>query len=267
MGCEVPAVALRYDAITTTEGLRYLRHCYKFVESDWQHVPREALPDQGFEIHFRSSCITGLNGWQVSQEWELGLGSELITASGVRHEIDLVARHPDAIAITELKNKAGSPPGKNDVIIFFAKILDYLAHNPKVLLSEVLPAFVSSSAFEEATLAACLGLGLHPVAPGLRPLPVLADSLQRIESELAKGSMLPEAVAERWDSACAGLNRLALALSETWMSARCGYVSEQVINLRATLDVESSELAKELRQVNGDCSAIINAIKLKKAAG
>jgi hypothetical protein len=249
------------------EGLQFLRHCYKFVESDWQHLPREALPDQGFELHFRRSSVTALNGWQVSQEWELGLGSELATASGVRHEIDVVARHPDVLVIAELKNKPGCPPGKNDVIIFFAKILDYLTHNPKVLLSEVLPVFVSSCAFEEATLAACLGLGIHPVAPGLRPMPVLADSLQRIESEIARGLVLPEKAMGQWEDACAGLNRLGLGLSDTWLSARCGYVSDQVINLRATLDAESYEMSRELRQVNGDCSAVLGAIRLQKAAG
>ena len=259
-------MALRYDEITAADGLRFLRCCYRFVETDWQHLPREGMPDQGFEIHFRRTCITGLSGWQVSQEWELGFGSDLSTASGVRHEIDLVARHPEAIAVAELKNKPCCPPGKNDVVIFFAKILDYLAHNPKVLLREVLPVFVSSCAFEEATLAACLGLGIHPVAPGLRPLPVLADSLQRIESELAKGVVLPEAMAERWDTACAGLNRLSPALSETWMAARCGYVSDQVMNLRATLEVESYEMANQLRLVNGDCSAILGTMKLLKAA-
>src|SRR5438046_1758738 len=105
-------MALRYETITTTEGLRFLRHCYKFVESDWQHLPREALPDQGFELHFRCSCVTALDGWRVSQEWELGLGNELVTASGVRHEIDLVACRPDLLVIAELKNKPAYPPGK-----------------------------------------------------------------------------------------------------------------------------------------------------------
>lgn len=211
--------------------------------------------------------MTALQGWQVSQEWELGLGSELDTASGVRHEIDLVARHPDALVIAELKNRPGATPGKNDVIVFFAKILDYLAHNPKLLLSEVFPVFVSSCAFEEATLAACVGLGIHPVAPGLRPLPVLANSLDIIEREMEKGLVLPEKVAEQWVNAGAGLNRLGLGLDETWLSARCGYVSNELINLRATLDVDSYGMSRELRQVNTDCSDILRAIRLQKAAG
>jgi hypothetical protein len=260
-------VALRYQAITTAEGLRFLRLCYTFVETQWQRLPREALPDKGFELHFRRSCVTTLNGWQISQEWELGLGSNLATASGVRHEIDLVARHPNVLVIAELKNKPGWQLGKNDVIIFFAKILDYLAHNPTLLLGEVLPVFISSCAFETATLATCLGLGIHPVAPGLRPLPVLADSLERIESAIEGGSVLPKKATGQWADACAGLNRLELGLSDTWLSARCGYVSNQVMNLRATLDAESYEMDRQLRQVNGDCSGVLEAIRLQQAAG
>ena len=120
-------MALRYEPITTNKGLQVLRYFYKFVATDWQHLPREELPDQGFELLLRRSCVTDLSGWQISPEWELGLGSELITASGVRHEIDVVASHPGVLAIAELKNRPGCPPGKNDVIIFFAKILDYVA--------------------------------------------------------------------------------------------------------------------------------------------
>lgn len=260
-------MGLRYQTVTTAPGLQFLRHCYRFVDTDWQRSPHEDLPDRGFEIAFRRSCVTGLDEWQVSQEWELGFGSELVTASGVRHEIDLVARHPDVLAIAELKNRPGNPPGKNEVIIFFAKILDYLAHNPKVLLSEVLPVFVSSCAFEEPTLAACLGLGIHPVAPGLRPLPLLTDSLRRIESAIAGGLVLPEKIAEQWEDAWANFNRLALGLDETWLSTRCGYVSDSLINLRATLDIESYEMSRELRQINGDCGAILGAIRSQRALG
>ncbi len=43
----------------------------------------------------------------------MGLGSELVTACGVRHEIDLVARYSDTLAIAELKNRPGCSPGKS----------------------------------------------------------------------------------------------------------------------------------------------------------
>jgi len=265
---KTPLMTLRHEPFTSTEGLAFLRHCYQFVQSDWQHLPRIVdLPDQGFERNFRGSCILGLNGWNISQEWELGLAGELETASGVRHEIDLVARHPSTLAVAELKNKPESPPDKNDVIVFFAKVLDYVAHNPRVLLTEALPVFMSSCVFEGPTLAACVGLGIHPVSPGLRPLPLLGDTLKRIDFELQGGLALPQKFAKQWEDACAGFNRLVLGLSESWMSAKCGYVSDTLMSLRATLDTESYEMSQELRQVNGDCSAILSAIRQLKVLG
>ena len=133
-------------------------HCYKFVDSIWQHVDREPIPDQGFELRFRESCVKDLIDWNISQQREMHLGCNLQTASGVCHEVDIVAKSQDLIAILELKNRQGSPPEKNDVIVFFAKIFDYLALNPTLLLSEIIPIFMSNTQFEVTGLAACMGL-------------------------------------------------------------------------------------------------------------
>ena len=69
----------------------------------------------------------------------LHLGSGLETASGVLHEIDVVARSTDVTAILEMKNRKGTLPDKNDVIVFFAKVLDYLAANPVLVSRDVCP--------------------------------------------------------------------------------------------------------------------------------
>lgn len=259
-------MALRYEPITNLEGLQFLRHCYRYVTEEWQRCPREALPDQGFELHFRRFSTLKLNGWLISQPWELELGSELQSASGLRHEIDLVARHSEALAIVEAKNRPGMPPGKCDVVVFFAKFLDYLAFNPRLLLSEVCPVFLSSSTFEEGALAACLGLGIHPVAPGLRPLPLLADNLQRIGHEFERGLVPTSDNRERWDDSCAMVNRLVLGLGNTWVPARCGYVSDERINLRPVGGIDTIELGRVLRQANGDCAVVLDAVRLQKTS-
>ena len=64
--------------------------------------------------------------------WAAVLG--LATASGVSHEIDVVIRTLNSTALFELKNKAGVPFDKNDAIVFFAKVLDYLCANPELCL-------------------------------------------------------------------------------------------------------------------------------------
>ena len=54
----------------------------------------------------RESCIAKLAGWVVSQPREMKLGMGLATASGVLHEIDVVAQHELTVGILELKNRA-----------------------------------------------------------------------------------------------------------------------------------------------------------------
>ncbi|HEY4415011.1 MAG TPA: hypothetical protein VGO57_04895 [Verrucomicrobiae bacterium] len=258
-------MALKYNAVTTVQGLRFLRHCYSFVNTTWQSAPRTDLPDQGFELNFRSSCALGLDEWLISQKTEIGLGDDLETTSGIRHDIDLTARNSNTLAITELKNRSDCPPSKDDVIVFFAKILDYLANNPKMMLGEIVPVFISTCAFEESTLATCLGLGIHPIAPGLRPLPVLADNLKRTETAIKEGFALQDDdLSGQWDDICADINRLVLGLDQTWFSARCGYVSDDVINFHRIFDIESIRMSRDLRQLNGNWSDIhASILKIK----
>jgi hypothetical protein len=56
-------------------------------------LQRDGSPDGGFELKLRESCIVKMNGWVVSQHREMNLGMGLVTASGVLHEIDVVAQH------------------------------------------------------------------------------------------------------------------------------------------------------------------------------
>jgi hypothetical protein len=186
-------VAIRVEDELPRAAVDFLKHCYRFVNEEWQHVDRDDLPDQGFERNFRSSCITSLSGWEISQEREMRLGYELSTASGVLHEIDIVAKHSDVTAIMELNNRQGSP-AKNDVVVFFAKILDYLTLNPDLLLKELCPVFMSTAAFEQNGLAACLGLGIHPVGPGLRPVPILVNNAKILDMELRRGLQVSETI-------------------------------------------------------------------------
>lgn len=201
-------VAIRVDDNLPEAALHFLKHCYRFVNEEWQHATREDLPDQGFERTFRASCTTRLNGWEISPEREMRLGYELSTSSGVLHEIDIVAKHADVTAVVELKNRQG-PPAKNDVVILFAKILDYLSFNPILLLKEMCPIFMSNASFEESGLAACLGLGIHPVGPGLRPVSILVDTAKRIDVELQRGVVVSQEVHERFQDFVQSLTAFA----------------------------------------------------------
>lgn len=260
-------MSIRVDDILPEPVLHFLRRCYIFVTQEWQHAVREPLPDQGFEQRFRESCVRNLRGWDISQEREMHLGQGLDTASGVSHEVDIVARHSDLTAILEMKNRQSFPPEKNDVIVFFAKILDYLALNPTLLLKEVCPVFMSNTPFEESGLAACLGLGILPVAPGLRPLPILVDNARRMGFEIKQGVVIAPHVNEQFQDFCAQLNSISLALSETWLANRCGYQSEDRIVLRAVGGLPTLALGQELRELNEDCNWLLDEFRRVKTEG
>ena len=246
--------------------LRFLVRCYRFVASEWPHVDRIEVPDGGFEQRFRESCVLELPDWSISTEREFYLGSGLDTASGVAHEVDIIAKHPDVIAIMELKNWGNARPGKNDVIVFFAKVLDYLAANPTLLFGDVCLAFMSRSSFDSSGLSACLGLGIHPVTPDLRPLPILINNAKIMQSALDRGLPVPPDLLDRFDDYCALLNLLSVRLHDTWLDNRCGYLSENSLVLRAVMPRDTAELSSQLRRASTDCSEILEAFKKTEAA-
>ncbi len=257
---------IRVEHRPSRASVDFLVRCYRFVVCEWPRAEREQVRDEGFEQRFRESCHRELHDWNISAEQEFHLGAGLDTASGVAHEVDIIARHTDLTAIVEMKNRSGVLPGKNDVIVFFAKILDYLAANPMILSNDVCLAFMSRNSFEARGIAACLGLGIHPVAPDLRPLPILVDNAWRMQFELNQGLQIPSNLMERFDDFCAQLNRLSAELNDTWLDNRCGYLSENSILLKAVWPPEVDSLAHQLRQVSGECSEILNAFKVSKKA-
>ena len=206
-----------------------------------------------------------MRDWSISAEREFHLGAGLDTASGVAHEVDIIARHPSLTAIVEMKNRSGELPGKNDVIVFFAKVLDYVAANPGLVASDVCLAFVSRSPFESRGLAAALGLGIHPVTPELRPLPILIDNALRMELELTHGLQVSHDLRGRLDDYCAHMNRLSSELNDTWLDNRCGYLSEDSITLKAIVPPEVDSLSHQLLQANSECSEILHAFQTAKS--
>ena len=256
-----------YDEILPNSALQFLERCCRFVNEEWQHSEREEAGDQGFERRFRESCVVNFPDWTISQEREMRLGESLDTASGVLHEVDLVAQTADLVAVAEIKNRPANPPEKNDAIIFFAKLLDYLAFNPTLLMREVLPVFISGGHFDEHGLAACLGLGIHPVAPGLRPLPGLVRNARIMDSEVRKGILLPDEIAERFEEFCVELNRLSADLDETWLTNRCGFASDNTLVLKAAGGLPTRDLGRQLRRLNGDYMELLAAFRKAAAEG
>jgi hypothetical protein len=257
---------VRTSNIVSYNLLAFLKHCYRFLNVEWPHATREPIPDQGFEETFRASCVSKLPDWRISQIREMQFGENLTTGSGTNHEIDLVGLHDQVSAVVELKHWESSPPTKNEVIVFFAKILDYVAANPQLALKDLCPIFVSAFGFEESGLAACLGLGVHPIGPGLRPLPIVIDTLQIIDAEVGAGASVDaeftDQLAELWTL----VRFLSTALEGTWVSSRWAYLSDNAIVVRAVTCLDSVPLSRSLRKGNGQCSHLLTKLRALKAA-
>lgn len=257
-------MTIRADISLLPAEFQFLSRCYKFINLEWQHAVRESIPDQGLEKRFRESCVINLPDWNISQEREMNLGSGLDTASGIAHEVDIVGSQSDITAILEIKNRLGSPPGKNDVIVFFAKVFDYLACNSVLVQKDICLAFMSSVPFEQSGLAACVGLGIHPIAPSLRPLPILIDNARRINFEFQKGLIVSTNTYEAYQDWCAQLNSLSINLKGTWLASRCGYLSEDSIILKAVGALRTRELSQELIRLNADCTQLLEEFRKAK---
>jgi len=259
-------MTLRLEHLPPRDAVLFLRHCYSFVNEGWQHAVREALPDQGFETRFREACTLKLSGWVVSQPREMGLGCGLSTASGVLHEVDIVVQHDPVMGMLELKNRPGFPPDKNDVIVFFAKMLDYLSLTPTLLRRDLVPIFMSSFAFDSSGLSACLGLGIHPVAPYLRPLPLLIDNARRMLFEIESGLMLGQSDQEAFDDFCSTLNRLSVTLAETAFNRRFDYLTDTSLAVNTPGELPTRTLGDDLRVLNAECTRLIEVFKAATAS-
>jgi hypothetical protein len=259
-------MSLRLDNPPHASEILLLRRCYAFINDDWQHARREPLPDQGFEEQFRENCILSLNGWTVSQPREMRLGCGLDTASGVLHEVDLVAQLDDLVGILELKNRPTPSPDKNDVIVFFAKLLDYFTLNPALLQRRIAPAFMSCFPFEASGIAACLGLGIHPIAPRLRPLPLLYDNARRMTLELNSGLRVGSSDRDAFDDLCANLNRMELTVEQFAINQRFDYFSDRCLMVHSIAAAAMAGVVDDLRSLNGECTRLIPVFQSAKAA-
>jgi hypothetical protein len=126
------------------------------------------------------------------------------------------------------------------------------------------PIFVSSYAFQQSALAACLGLGIHPVAPSVRPLPILVDNANRMTTEIDKGLALSSADTLAFDDFCAKLANMLSLLAGADANNRFDYFNDLTIAVRAFGGVDVEELADELRTLNSECSRLIKVFKAAK---
>jgi hypothetical protein len=253
------------DEVCSESGLEFLRQCYYFLSVTWPHAARDEESDSGFESGLRDALIEQLPDWNISQPREMGLGLGLTTASDIQHEIDVVATHDSVSGIVELKQRQSDVVGKNDVIVFFAELVDYFCANPFLLLKELVPVFATSLSFEMHALTACLGLGIHPAAPSLRPYPMLAYNEGAMAHEVAGGIHLPQHTEDAYLTFASRVSALGRELSTTWVGDRFVHISDDQIGILA-VDAPNVGTALELLELNSACTELLQAFRLAKTA-
>lgn len=146
---------------------------------------------------FRNTLTTGDKGFSAAVEnlitqrgldlfiraGELTMGTGLPAFSGLFHEHDLGVRGKGQAVILELKNYPRSRVGKNDIMLFNQKTIDFqlslVQANDK---SRLIRAFATTDTrVSDAVRGFCLQWGILLVEPSLLPIPSAVAAMRDLE--------------------------------------------------------------------------------------
>ncbi len=117
--------------------------------------------DQGFERLLRECLDDALLPGQVSGIRDLGMGDGRTPAVVPRHELDLILRCDEGRFVIEAKAWQAEA-GKEAVIVFLAKILDFMAAANVEPLGPIFAGFIALNGFSDAALRIMFACGLTP---------------------------------------------------------------------------------------------------------
>lgn len=118
--------------------------------------------DQGFERLLRESLDDALMPGQVSGIRDMGMGDDLVPAIVPRHELDLMLGCEEGRFVVEAKAWQGEV-GKEAVIVFLAKILDFMAATGFEPVTPIFAGFIALTSFSDAALRIIFTCGLIPL--------------------------------------------------------------------------------------------------------
>lgn len=168
--------------------------------------------DRGFERLLRECLNDVLLPGQVSGARDLGIGDGRTPAVVPRHELDLILRCDEGRFVIEAKAWQ-QEAGKEAVIVFLAKILDFMAAPTLEPLGPIFTGFIALNGFSEAALRIVFACGLTPFTQRAEQLSfaymdvllsaAVAESVKRnwpeLEQELreCRASLTPYAAQEK----------------------------------------------------------------------
>lgn len=117
--------------------------------------------DRGFERILRESLERNLPAGEVSGIRDLGIGDGRSAAVVPHHELDLVVRCGPGRFVLEAKAWQGDV-GKEEVILFLSKVLDFMSATNFEPLGPLFTGFVGLNGFTEAALRIMFAWGVIP---------------------------------------------------------------------------------------------------------
>jgi hypothetical protein len=143
--------------------------------------------DEGFERLLREALDGVFPAGDVSGIRDLGLGDGIVPVLVPQHEIDLILRCREGKFVLEAKAWAAEV-GKEPVIIFLAKVLDFLASSSFDFSTPVHLGFIGLGGFSEAAHRAMFATGIVPFTKS-RPDQI---AFKFLDSLLARGIRVSE---------------------------------------------------------------------------
>ena len=117
--------------------------------------------DQGFERFLRECLDDALLPGHVSGVRDMGIGDGRTPAVVPRHELDLIVRCDEGRFVIEAKAWHGEV-GKEAVVVFLAKILDFMSAATFEPLGPIFAGFIALNGFSDAALRVMFTCGLIP---------------------------------------------------------------------------------------------------------
>ena len=168
-------------------------HSLYYLRRVWPHMPRtQEERDQGFERGFRKHIWCNLHPEMLSTVHDLSFASGLTTITGLRHELDLIARWGNEEWVFELKNGGGTDINKEMLMVFNEKVLDFYMKNHGFLSSSrIMRSFLTgASRVEDAIRAYCAIWGIVLVDNEMLPIPLLPQALSEKRKQLTDARLI-----------------------------------------------------------------------------
>jgi hypothetical protein len=189
--------------------------------------------DHGFERLLRECLEDALLPGQVSGVRDLGMGDGRTPAVVPRHELDLILLCDEGRFVIEAKAWQ-EEAGKEAVIVFLAKILDFMAAPTFDPFGPIFAGFIALNGFSDAALRIVFACGLTPITRR-------AEQLSFGYLDALLGAAVDESTKRGWTALEQGLRECRATLTP--------YVTHEKKGMSGTFVFDSDSIVVDLHGI------------------